>query len=76
MSGTVLGGCQLLNLLVDIFFKSLYKPGTGIGLKNEIKSYQPDTGTLFLKSFHTSLVLYWIFKKKNSYEPGLVLDLF
>ncbi len=60
VSGTVLGGYQLWNLLVDIFFKSSYKPGTGIGLKNKIKSYQPDTGILF----HTSLVLYWIFKKK------------
>jgi hypothetical protein len=37
MSGTVLGGYQLLNLLVDIFLKSSYKPGTGIGLKNKIK---------------------------------------
>ncbi len=49
MSGTVLGGYQLLNLLVDIFLKSSYKPGTGIGLKNKIKSCQSDTGIVFFK---------------------------
>jgi hypothetical protein len=51
MSGTVLGGYQLLNLLVDIFLKSSYKPGTGTGtgLKNKIKSCQSDTGIVFFK---------------------------